>query len=83
MELGDGITNSRLAGAFTNPWAGAYSPGAPMNSSECRSYAEQCSRLTEKSAAVHREILLDLADKWLTAADELAALDHTKSGRAG
>jgi len=54
-----------------------------MNSSECRNYAEQCSRLAEKSAAEHREALLGLADKWSKVADELAALENTNSGRAG
>ena len=44
-----------------------------MNSAECRHYAQECRRLAEKSAPEHRDILLNMADKWLQVAAELVA----------
>ena len=54
-----------------------------MNSSECRNYAEQCMKLAETLDAKHRGVLLDLADKWLQVATDLAADESTKCGQAG
>jgi hypothetical protein len=53
-----------------------------MNSSECRTYAQQCALLAEKLPAEHRDVLLGLAGKWLQAAAELAAQADAKSSQA-
>jgi hypothetical protein len=45
-----------------------------MHASECRSYAEQCLRLaTSKLAPELRRALLEIADAWRKAAEDLDA----------
>ena len=44
-----------------------------MHASECRRYAEQCLQLARELAPQHRELLLELADKWRKVGEELDA----------
>jgi hypothetical protein len=56
-----------------------------MYASECRRYAEQClqlARLTEL-APQHRQVLLEMADEWRRAADELDAQEELFSDKRG
>ena len=46
-----------------------------MDASECRHYAEQCLQLAQELGAEHRNLLLELADEWRKAAEELEEFD--------
>jgi hypothetical protein len=44
---------------------------ARMFASECRRYAEQCLQLARELGPKHRDRLLELADRWRKAAEEI------------
>ncbi len=52
-----------------------------MLSSECRKYALQCIEIADTARPEHRELLLELAQKWLEIAAEKARLENDQ--RAG
>jgi hypothetical protein len=47
-----------------------------MYASECRRYADQCLQLAQELAPQHRSRLLELADEWRKAAEDLEELDE-------
>jgi len=47
----------------------------PMHSSDCRKYAEQCLQLAHELAPAHRQLVLDLGERWLQAAAQLGAYE--------
>jgi hypothetical protein len=49
-----------------------------MQSAECRTYAEQCSRLAEKLTGDERDLVVEMASKWRQAAAELEAHENAK-----
>jgi hypothetical protein len=51
----------------------------PMYPSECRRYAEQCLQLAEELAPEHRDLLLELAQEWRKAAEELEEFDESEN----
>ena len=52
-----------------------------MQSSECRKYARQCIEIANTARPDHRELLLELAQKWLEIAAEKARMENNQ--RAG
>jgi hypothetical protein len=46
-----------------------------MHSFECRKYALQCLEIAETARPEHRERLLELAQKWLEVAAQIAELE--------
>ena len=52
-----------------------------MLSSECRKYARQCIDIADTARPEHRELLLELAQKWLEIAAEKARMENNH--RAG
>jgi hypothetical protein len=52
-----------------------------MLSSECRKYAIQCIEIADTARPEHRDLLLELAQKWLEIAAEKARMENNH--RAG
>jgi hypothetical protein len=52
---------------------------APMQSSECRKYAEQCAQLAEQLDGEPRDALVEMAQRWLRVAAELEARERQAS----
>jgi hypothetical protein len=50
-----------------------------MYAPECRRYAEQCLQLAEELAPEHRNLLLELAQEWRKAAEELEEFDGSEN----
>jgi hypothetical protein len=70
--------NLALARPLTKQSGGGCA-GAPMQSSECRKYAEQCSRLAERLTGEQRDFLVEMASKWVEAATALEASECARS----
>ncbi|HEY6257122.1 MAG TPA: hypothetical protein VIY51_15160 [Xanthobacteraceae bacterium] len=51
-----------------------------MRSADCRKYVEQCLQLARELAPEHRKLVLELADKWLQAAEELRVHEDQSNG---
>jgi hypothetical protein len=52
---------------------------APMRSSDCRKYADQCAQIAREVAPEYRARLLALADKWREAANRLEGVREKQS----
>lgn len=53
-----------------------------MHASECKRYADACARLADEVPPPHRTFLLDMAARWLSAAQELEREERQHSGDA-
>jgi hypothetical protein len=49
-----------------------------ISSEECRAYAEECRLLAQSASPEHKKILLDLAQHWDRACEEISRLENFK-----